>query len=313
MSRTGTDEPVADALPRHWVDHWLPVAARPYARLARLERPIGWWLLLLPGWWSIALAQVAAGGGLPDIRLLTLFLIGAIVMRGAGCTFNDIVDRDFDARVARTRSRPIPSGKVSLRQAQAFLVLLAFIGLAILLQFNLFAIALGALSLLTIVVYPFMKRVTYWPQVFLGIAFNWGALLGWAAVHGRLDAAAIVLYLGGIAWTLAYDTIYAHQDKEDDALIGIKSTALKLGASTPRWLACFFAAALGLIAAAGWLAGAGPLYHIGVAAAGLHAVWQLARLDIDDPARCLKLFRSNRDFGLLIFAAAVADSLIRTF
>jgi 4-hydroxybenzoate polyprenyltransferase len=313
MSRTGTDEPVADALPRHWVDHWLPVAARPYARLARLERPIGWWLLLLPGWWSIALAQVAAGGGLPDIRLLTLFLIGAIVMRGAGCTFNDIVDRDFDARVARTRSRPIPSGKVSLRQAQAFLVLLAFIGLAILLQFNLFAIALGALSLLTIVVYPFMKRVTYWPQVFLGIAFNWGALLGWAAVHGRLDPAAIALYLGGIAWTLAYDTIYAHQDKEDDALIGIKSTALKLGASTPRWLACFFAAALGLIAAAGWLAGAGPLYHIGVAAAGLHAVWQLARLDIDDPARCLKLFRSNREFGLLIFAAAVADSLIRSF
>jgi len=313
MSRTGPDERVADALPRHWVDHWLPVAARPYARLARLERPIGWWLLLLPGWWSIALAQAAAGGGLPDIRLLTLFLIGAIVMRGAGCTFNDIVDRDFDARVARTRSRPIPSGKVSLRQAQAFLVLLAFIGLAILLQFNLFAIALGALSLLTIVVYPFMKRVTYWPQVFLGIAFNWGALLGWAAVHGRLDPAAIALYLGGIAWTLAYDTIYAHQDKEDDALIGIKSTALKLGASTPRWLACFFAAALGLIAAAGWLAGAGPLYHIGVAAAGLHAVWQLARLDIDDPARCLKLFRSNREFGLLIFAAAVADSLIRSF
>ncbi|HUF45064.1 MAG TPA: 4-hydroxybenzoate octaprenyltransferase [Aestuariivirgaceae bacterium] len=313
MSRTGTDEPVADALPRHWVDHWLPVAARPYARLARLERPIGWWLLLLPGWWSIALAQVAAGGGLPDIRLLTLFLIGAIVMRGAGCTFNDIVDRDFDARVARTRSRPIPSGKVSLHQAQAFLVLLAFIGLAILLQFNLFAIALGALSLLTIVVYPFMKRVTYWPQVFLGIAFNWGALLGWAAVHGRLDLAAIVLYLGGIAWTLAYDTIYAHQDKEDDALIGIKSTALKLGSNTPLWLACFFAAALGLVAAAGWLAGAGPLYHIGVAAAGLHALWQLARLDIDDPARCLKLFRSNREFGLLIFAAAVADSLIRTF
>ena len=312
MSETGTDGRVADALPLHWVDHWLPVAARPYARLARLERPIGWWLLLLPGWWSIALAQIAAGGGLPDIRLLTLFLIGAIVMRGAGCTFNDIVDRDFDGRVARTRSRPIPSGQVSLRQAQAFLVALAFIGLLILLQFNWFAIGLGALSLVTVVVYPFMKRVTYWPQMFLGLAFNWGALLGWAAVDGRLDAAAIVLYLGGIAWTLAYDTIYAHQDKEDDALIGLKSTALRLGQASPRWLAGFFAAALALIAMAGWLAGAGFVHHIGVAAAGVHAVWQLSRLDIDDPARCLKLFRSNRDFGLLIFAAAFADSAIRT-
>jgi 4-hydroxybenzoate polyprenyltransferase len=180
------------------------------------------------------------------------------------------------------------------------------------LQFNWFAIALGALSLVTVIVYPFMKRVTYWPQVFLGLAFNWGALLGWAAVHGGLDAAPIALYLGGIAWTLAYDTIYAHQDKEDDALIGLKSTALRLGQSSPRWLAGFFAAALALIALAGWLAGAGFVYQIGVAAAGLHAVWQLARLDIDDPARCLKLFRSNRDFGLLIFAAAFADSAIRT-
>ena len=311
MSKTGTDGRVADALPQHWVDHWLPVAARPYARLARLERPIGWWLLLLPGWWSIALAQIAAGGGLPDVRLLTLFLIGAIVMRAAGCTFNDIVDRDFDGRVERTRSRPIPSGQVSLLQAQIFLVALALIGLAILLQLNPFAIMLGSLSLITVVVYPFMKRVTYWPQLFLGLAFNWGALLGWAAVHGRLDPAPVVLYLGGIMWTLAYDTIYAHQDREDDALIGLKSTAPKLGSATPRWLAIFFAAALGLIAIAGWLAGAGPIYHIGVAAATVHALWQLARLDINDPARCLKLFRSNRDFGLLIFVAALADSAIR--
>jgi 4-hydroxybenzoate polyprenyltransferase len=315
MSKTGPDTAgdgrVADALPQHWVDNWLPVAARPYARLARFERPIGWWLLLLPGWWSIALAQGATGGGSPDVRLLTLFLIGAIVMRGAGCTFNDIVDRDFDGQVARTRSRPIPSGQVSLRQAMAFLVALALIGLAVLLQFNWFAVALGALSLVTVVVYPFMKRVTYWPQVFLGLAFNWGALLGWAAVHGRLDAAPISLYLGGIAWTLAYDTIYAHQDKEDDALIGLKSTALRLGSATPTWLAGFFAAALALASLAGWLAGAGFVYHIGVAAAGVHAVWQLSRLDIDDPARCLRLFRSNRDFGLLIFAAAALDSLIK--
>jgi 4-hydroxybenzoate polyprenyltransferase len=311
MTNSGTDRPVADAVPQAWADRFLPLSVRPYARLARLERPIGWWLLLLPGWWSIALAQIAAGGGLPDLKLLVLFLIGAIVMRGAGCTFNDIVDRDFDARVARTRSRPIPSGRVSLLQAQAFLVLQALIGLAVLLQFNRFAIALGVLSLLTVVVYPFMKRITYWPQLFLGLAFNWGALLGWAAVLGRLDWAPAVLYLGGIAWTLAYDTIYAHQDKEDDALIGVKSTALKLGPASRQWIAGFFTAALSLIAVAGWLAGAGPIYHIGVVAAAAHAVWQVARLDIDDPARCLGLFRSNRDFGLLIFAAAAIDSITR--
>lgn len=311
MISTRTDRPVADAVPQHWADRWVPVTLRPYSRLARLERPIGWWLLLLPGWWSIALAQIAIGGGVPDLKLLALFLIGAIVMRGAGCTFNDIVDRDFDAQVARTRSRPIPSGRVSLLQAQAFLVLQALVGLAVLLQFNRFAVALGVLSLVTVLVYPFMKRITYWPQIFLGLAFNWGGLLGWAAVLGRLDWAPVVLYLGGIAWTLAYDTIYAHQDKEDDVLIGVKSTALKFGSASRQWIAGFFTAALLLIALAGWLAGAGPIYHIGVVAGAGHAAWQLTRLDIADPARCLRLFRSNRDFGLLIFAAAAVDSIMR--
>ncbi len=305
------DGRVADAVDRHWADRWIPERLRPFARLARLERPIGWWLLLLPGWWSIALAQVARGGGWPDFTLLALFLIGAVVMRGAGCTYNDLVDRDFDAQVARTRSRPIPSGRVSVPAAKAFLVLQATIGLLILLQFNWFAIGLGAASLLTIFVYPFMKRITYWPQFFLGIAFNWGALLGWAAVYGELDWAPVALYLGGISWTLAYDTIYAHQDKEDDVLIGVKSTALRFGAATKIWLVGFFALALALIDLAAWLADAGLLTHMGIAAAAAHAAWQLKRLDIDDPTLCLALFRSNRDFGLLIFAGAVLDSVTR--
>ena len=312
MSETSSpDGRVADAVERHWADRWLPGRARPYARLARLERPIGWWLLLLPGWWAIALAAGAAGGGLPDLKLLALFVIGAVVMRGAGCTYNDIVDRDFDNQVARTRSRPIPSGQVSVTQARIFLVAQALIGFAVLIQFNPFAVALGVASLLTVAIYPFMKRFTYWPQLFLGIAFNWGALLGWAAVAGRLDAAALVLYAGGIFWTLAYDTIYAHQDKEDDILIGIKSTALRLGAATPAWLAGFFGLALVLIDGAGWLAGAGIVFHTGMAAAALHAVWQLSRLDIDDGGRCLRLFRANRDFGLMVFAGAFADAWLR--
>ena len=307
-----SDGRVADAVKLHWADHWLPSATRPYARLARLERPIGWWLLLLPCWWSIALAQIPAGGGLPDIKLVVLFLLGAVLMRGAGCTFNDIVDRNFDAQVARTRSRPIPSGQVSVTNAKIFLVTQALIAFAILMQFNWFAVWLGIASLATVVIYPFMKRFTYWPQFFLGLAFNWGALLGWAAVLGRLDPAAVVLYVGGISWTLAYDTIYAHQDKEDDILIGVKSTALKFGEATPKWLIAFFALALVLIDIAGWLAGAGLFFHIGVAGAALHAVWQHSRLDIDNPDRCLMLFRSNRTFGLIIFAGAAIDSIART-
>ena len=306
-----TDGRVADAVKLHWADNWLPAQFRPFARMARLERPIGWWLLLLPCWWSIALAGIQQGGGWPDVALLVLFLFGAILMRGAGCTFNDIIDRNIDAKVARTRSRPIPSGRVTANQARVFLVAQALIAFVILLQFNEFAIWLGIASLATVVVYPFMKRYTYWPQFFLGLAFNWGALLGWAAVLGRLDWAAVVLYAGGICWTLGYDTIYAHQDKEDDMLIGVKSTALKFGSATPKWLMFFFSMALVLIDVAGWMAGAGLAFHISIAGAGMHAAWQLARLDIDDPQRCLELFRSNRTFGLIIFAGAVADSLVK--
>ncbi len=302
---------VADAPPDNWVDRFLPEAFRPYARLARLDRPIGWWLLLLPCWWGLALAQIAAGGGLPDLRYALLFLAGAVVMRGAGCTLNDIVDRNFDALVARTRSRPIPSGQVSVARALAFLVAQCLIGLVVLLQFNRFTVALAAASLAIVAVYPFMKRVTHWPQAVLGLAFNWGALVGWSAVTGALAAPPVLLYLGGIAWTLAYDTIYAHQDKEDDTLIGVKSTALKFGANTQAWLIGFFALAVALIDAAIWLAGGGLIAHMGAAGAGLHGLWQVWRFEADDASRCLSLFRSNRNFGLIIVIALLLDSLIR--
>jgi 4-hydroxybenzoate polyprenyltransferase len=301
-----TDAPAA-AL--HWVDKFLPQKLKPYARLARLDRPIGWWLLLLPGWWAIALAAGRAGSGMPDLRLMALFLAGAIVMRAAGCTLNDIADRDFDAKVARTRSRPLPSGEVSVRGAIVFLLLLLAAGLAILVQLDRTAIALGVASLALVAVYPFMKRWTNWPQLTLGLAFNWGALMGFAAAEGRLSAAAGSLYAGGVFWTLAYDTIYAHQDKEDDAVIGVKSSALALGPATVPWVAGFFFASLVLIDLAGVLAGAGAIYHLGVVTAALHAAWQLSRLNIDDPDSCLRIFRSNRDFGLIILAGAIVSSL----
>jgi 4-hydroxybenzoate polyprenyltransferase len=303
-------KPVADAPPDNWVDRQLPEFSRPYARLARLDRPVGWWLLLLPCWWGLALAQIAAGGGLPDIYYALLFLAGAVVMRGAGCTLNDIIDRDFDAAVARTRSRPIPSGQVSVTRALAFLAAQCLIGLVILLQFNRYTVWLGIASLAIVAVYPLMKQITYWPQAVLGLAFNWGALVAWSAVTGGLAAPPLLLYLGGIAWTLAYDTIYAHQDKEDDVLIGVKSTALKFGTDTRVWLFGFFAAALVFIDAAIQLAGGGWIAHMGVAAAALQALWQVRRFAADDASRCLTLFRSNRNFGLIIAIALLLDSLI---
>jgi 4-hydroxybenzoate polyprenyltransferase len=304
------DRRVADALPGHWADRILPVSFRPYARLMRLERPIGWWLLLLPCWWGLALGQIARGGGVPDLWFAALFVIGAIVMRGAGCTLNDIADRDFDGRVERTKLRPIPSGQVSVRNAFVFLAALSLIGLLVLLQFNWFTVVTGAASLAIVAVYPFMKRITYWPQAVLGLAFNWGALVGWTSLHGGLSAAPLLLYGGGVAWTLAYDTIYAHQDKEDDAVIGLKSTALKFGANSLPWLGFFFATALALIDAAVWLAGGSIIAHMGVAAAAMHAAWQLARFEPDNSTRCLELFRSNRIFGLIITMAFLLDSLI---
>jgi 4-hydroxybenzoate polyprenyltransferase len=296
----------------NWVDNLAPAWTRPYLRLARLDRPIGSWLLLIPCWWSTALADVAARASVPNIRHLVLFFIGAFAMRGAGCTWNDIVDRDLDARVERTRSRPIPSGQVSVAQAAAFLVIQALIGLIVLIQFNGFAIATGIASLAIVAVYPFMKRVTYWPQIVLGLAFSWGALMGWAAAFGRLDPPAFILYAGAIAWVIGYDTIYAHQDREDDALIGIKSTALLFGNRTRPILAAFFGAAVVLLAAAAYLVGAGPIFWLGLAAFAAHLAWQIRRLDIRDPDLCLALFKSNRDAGLILFVGLLLGGIGRT-
>jgi 4-hydroxybenzoate polyprenyltransferase len=295
----------------NWVDHRAPAWARPYLRLARADRPIGSWLLLLPCWWSAALAARHAGWAGPDPWHLLLFAIGTVAMRGAGCTWNDLADRDLDARVERTRSRPIPSGDVTVGAARGFLVLQALIGLAVLLQFNAFTIALGIASLAVVAAYPFLKRITYWPQIGLGLAFSWGALMGWAAVFGRLDPPALLLYAGSIAWVIGYDTIYAHQDREDDALIGIKSTALLFGEQTKPALAGFYAAAVLLIGLAGWSAGAGAVFAAGLALFAAHLIRQIRRLDIADPALCLTVFKSNRDAGLMLFAAIVLDGLVR--
>src|SRR6266852_4305214 len=255
---SGAAGPVADAT-GNWVDTLAPAWLRPYLRLARLDRPIGSWLLLLPCWWSVGLAAVRAGEQV-NVWHVFLFFIGAFAMRGAGCTWNDIVDRDLDARVERTRSRPIPSGQVTVQAAAAFLALQALIGLAVLLQFNQFTRYVGFASLVVVAIYPFMKRITYWPQIVLGLAFSWGALMGWPALFGRLDWPALVLYAGSIAWVIGYDTIYAHQDREDDALIGLKSTALLFGERTKPMLAAFYGAAVLSIGAAGFLAGAGSVF-----------------------------------------------------
>jgi 4-hydroxybenzoate polyprenyltransferase len=301
---------VADAT-GNWVDTLAPVWSRPYLRLARLDRPIGSWLLLLPCWWSSALAAVAAHKAAPSLVHLALFFVGAFAMRGAGCTWNDIVDRDLDASVERTRSRPIPSGQVSVVQAAVFLALQALIGFAVLISFNTFTIALGIASLAIVAVYPFMKRITYWPQTVLGLAFSWGALMGWAGAFGRLDVPAVLLYAGSIAWVIGYDTIYAHQDREDDALIGIKSTALLFGARTKPMLALFYALAVGLIGAAGFAAGAGGVFAIGLLAFAAHLTWQIIRLDIADPDCCLTVFKSDRDAGLILFAGLLLDATLR--
>jgi 4-hydroxybenzoate polyprenyltransferase len=281
---------VADAA-GNWVDTRAPQWSRPYLRLSRLDRPIGSWLLLMPCWWSATLAATVAHSVRQLPLLLALFLVGAFAMRGAGCTWNDITDRDLDAMVERTRSRPIPAGQVSVPQALAFLVIQALIGLAVLLQFNRFAVATGIASLVIVAVYPFMKRITWWPQIVLGLAFSWGALMGFAVTLGRIDAAALWLYAGSIAWVIGYDTIYAHQDAEDDALIGVKSTALLFGARTRQALVIFYGLAVILIGVALALAGAGFPAWIGIAAFAAHLVWQISRLDISDP-RCACVFSS---------------------
>ena len=298
---TASDIPRGD-----WVDRFLPAATRPYARLMRLDRPIGTWLLLLPCWWSLALAWKGASEPVPLLWLWVLFSLGAVVMRGAGCTINDLWDRDFDRRVARTADRPIASGLVTVRRALLFLALQLIAGLAILLQLNQTAQLLGVLVLVLVVTYPLAKRVTWWPQFVLGLAFNWGALMGWAAVTGDLAVVCLVLYVAGIAWTLGYDTIYAHQDKQDDALIGLKSSALALGERTRPFLWLFYAATIAGLLATGLLAGLSWGYFLLLAVAAAHLSRQVWRIDLDDPRRCLATFRSNRDFGLLVTAAIFA-------
>jgi len=311
MSATPPTETVPDAAAGNWVDRRAPRAAKPYLRLARFDRPIGAWLLLFPAWWSQALAELWLGRPYPNPWYLLLFLVGAFVMRGAGCTYNDIVDRDYDARVARTAARPIPSGQVGVTAAFAFLALQCLAGLVVLLQLNWFTVALGASSLLLIAVYPFSKRFTFWPQAVLGLTFKWGALVGWAAVTGSLALPALALYAGSVLWTIGYDTIYAHQDKEDDALLGLKSTALRFGGATPRWLAGFYAGAMIMWGAAGLLAGAGVVFLLALGLVALQLACQIRTQDMDDAGNCLARFRSNRLIGWLLLAGLAADMGLR--
>ena len=304
MAKQGLDAaPIVLDRERGWIEH-LPERLQPYAVLARWDRPIGTWLLLWPCWWALALAP-----GRPDWWLVPLFGIGAVAMRGAGCVVNDLTDRELDARVARTRERPLASGRLGVPQALAFLALQLLVGALVLLAFNGVAVVLALASLPLIVIYPLMKRITWWPQAFLGITFNWGALVGWAAVTSGLATPALLLYAAGFFWTLGYDTIYAHQDKADDALIGIRSSARRLGAATPRWLWGFYGATLALLAAAGWSAGLGFWFYPLLLAVAGHFVWQIRTLDLDDPRSCLRRFRSNRDLGLLVCLAIVAGKV----
>lgn len=306
---------VHDAVPGNWVDRHAPAGLRPYLRLSRADRPIGTWLLYIPCLWGIALAAGEDGYRLWDLWLALSCGLGAFLMRGAGCTWNDITDRDFDAQVARTRSRPLPSGQVTVRQAGVWMVAQALVAAAILFSYNWAAVGLGIGSLALVAVYPFAKRFTWWPQVFLGLAFNWGALLAYAAHAGTVSWGAVLLYLSGLVWTLFYDTIYAHQDKEDDALIGVKSTARLFGTATKAWLRAFMlisVALMGLAVLVTWAPQDRPLALVlalgGVWGFGWHLAWQMRRLDIDNPDTCMILFRSNRDAGLIaaLFLAVAA-------
>lgn len=288
-----------------WIDRNIPVWLRGYLKLARLDRPIGTWLLLWPCIWAIVLA---APGGMStvDYRLIGIFVIGAIVMRGAGCTYNDIVDHNFDAKVARTAQRPIPSGALSVHQAWGFLGLQLLVGLAVLMTFNTLTIGLGIASLALVITYPFMKRITYWPQAWLGLTFNWGALMGWTAVTGVISPPAIALYAAGFFWTLGYDTIYAHQDKEDDALIGIKSSALALGNQTVPFVIAMFTCTIVLLALAASLVHLSWVSCAFLLVAACHFSWQVATLDINDTANCLKRFVSNREIGFIVTLALMS-------
>jgi len=317
MQKTGDiNGRVADAPSGNWVYRVLPPVLWPYAQLARWDRPIGWQLLMWPCFWSVALAANASlsighgSTGFMVISHLVLYFIGAVAMRGAGCTYNDLVDHEIDMSVARTRSRPLPSGRVTRRQAKVFIALQALVGLLVLLQFNWFAVILGVLSLAIVALYPFAKRFTDWPQFFLGLAFSWGALMGWAGIFGSLSLAPIILYVAAILWTIGYDTIYAHQDKEDDELIGVRSTARLFGDKTRLWLVGLYGAALLLMLIAFALAGAGWLSYVGLIVAGGMFAYQIAVFDINDGEQCLALFKSNNRVGLIIFAGLFLSFLL---
>jgi len=297
-----------DARPTSLILRLTPAVALPYVQLARLDRPIGWQLLLAPCWWASALAGVAAHRG-PNLWHLLLFYVGAIVMRGAGCTYNDILDRDLDVNVERTRGRPLPAGRIGVPAAAAFMVALSFVGLAVLLQFNAYTIAVGMGSLAVVAIYPLMKRITSWPQAVLGLAFSWGALVGWTATAGRLEAPALALYAASICWTIGYDTIYAQQDSRDDAIVGIRSTARLFGQHARGGVAAFYALAAALTQAALIGAGGGIFAEIGWLAFVAHLGWQVWRIDGASPATALSLFRSNRDAALLLFAGFAAQGL----
>ena len=296
---------VTDAVKDNWVDRLAPAASRPYLRLSRADRPIGTWLLYIPCIWGVLLAALHDGNlQIWDAWLILASGAGAWLMRGAGCSWNDITDRHFDAQVARTRSRPIPSGQVTVRSAVVWMAAQALTAFCILLTFGPMAIAIGIASLGFVAIYPFAKRFTWWPQVFLGLAFNWGALLGWVAHTGKLEWPALILYLSGISWTLFYDTIYAHQDTKDDALIGVKSTARLFGQNSPRWLSLFLGLAVSLMGIAIWIANPSNVLGLWVAllgplSFGLHMAWQLSNLDINHSGILLTLFRTNRETGLL--------------
>lgn len=299
--------PLPDAAPTNWVDRHAPTALAPWLKLGRFDRPTGIWLLMLPGWQGIALAG-AMQGELPDWRWLIAFFVGATLMRAAGCAYNDIIDRDIDAKVFRTAERPVASGQITVRQAWAFVIACCLISLAILLTMPPIAIALGVGSLALVAAYPFMKRITWWPQAWLGLTFNWGALLGFAAVTGDLQVPALLLYAAGVFWTLGYDTIYAIQDLEDDALAGVKSSARRLGAATPKAVLAFYVVAFALALTAAWVGGLGPLFLPPAALFGLHLSRQAAQVRVEDPAGALALFKSNSLAGLALFLALAAGA-----
>lgn len=297
----------ADAVEGSWVYRNAPMRLRPYLKLARMDRPVGTWLLLWPTWWAMILASSELS--LNSLWYMTLFALGALFMRGAGCAWNDIIDRDFDGQVERTSSRPIPAGEISLIRAIIAMMMMALVGLFVLVQFNVFTVWLGMGSLVLIAIYPFMKRFTFWPQAWLGLTFNWGALVGWASITGDISEGPLILYAGCIAWTLGYDTIYAHQDKDDDMLIGVKSSALALGDKTKPALlvfyGLFFIALLSLV----WLAKLGIIYYISLALAAAHLAWQVRTVKIDDADNCLHVFRANINFGWIIMLGLTLDRL----